>query len=148
MNPLRQLFPIAAVAVLLAGGLLRAQDKPSDTSAPCCKQSDSQRTVIVNGVAEPVYRTGKGVSIPHATYQPPAEYSDQARKRKIQGIVMLSAVVTSTGDVTDIRVTKSMGYGLDEKAVEALRRWKFLPSMKDGKPVSVEITIEQNFHLY
>jgi len=104
---------------------------------------------MVNGIAEPVYRTGtKGISLPRPTYRPSAEYSEKARKLKIQGQVILSAVVTSAGELADIKVTKSLGYGLDEKAMEPLRRWKFQPAMKDGKPVSVEITIEQDFHLY
>ena len=148
MNNLRPFFLITAVASLLAAGLVAAQEKADSNSSSCCEQSQPSRTVMVNGVAEPVYRTGKGVSIPRATYQPSPEYSDKARKRKIEGIVMLSAVVTSTGGVSDIHVTKGLGYGLDEKAVQALSRWKFEPAMKDGKPVSVEIVIEQNFRLY
>ena len=125
-----------------------AQEKPADNSSACCSQPNFPDTVMVNGVAEPVYRPGHGVSIPHATYMPMAEYSDKARKKKINGNVMLSAIITSTGEVADVKVEKGLGYGLDEKALEAVRRWKFQPAMKDGKPVSVGIVIETNFRLY
>lgn len=148
MSIRRQSFVVTIVVALLGTAMAVGQGKPNENSGPCCEQSEPSKTVMVHGVAEPVYRPGKGVSIPRATYQPPAEYSDKARKRKIEGIVMLSAVVTSEGLLTDIRVTKGLGYGLDEKAVQALGRWKFQPAMKDGKPVSVEVVVEQNFHLY
>lgn len=140
--------PNAAMALSPATSSAVTGTASSNPSAPCCEQSEPSRTVVVNGVAEPVYRTAKGLSIPRPTYQLEPEYSDKARKRKIEGIVMLSAVVTSTGEVADIHVTQGLGYGLDEKAVQALSRWKFQPAMKDGKPVSVEIEIEQNFHLH
>jgi len=149
MKTLSRLLPWVVGVIALSPALVFCQNEPSNNSAACCPQDNSPRIVLVNGVAEPVYRGGtKGISIPHAIYQPSAEYSEKARKRKIQGTVMLSAVVTSTGEVTEMHVTKALGYGLDEKAVEAVRRWKFQPAMKDGKPVSVSLVIEQNFHLY
>lgn len=125
-----------------------AQGKPADDSSACCSQPSFPPTVMVNGVAEPVYRPGHGISIPHATYMPSPEYSEKARRKKINGNVTLSAIITSTGEVADVRVEKGLGYGLDEKALEAVRRWKFQPAMKDGKPVSVGIMIETNFRLY
>jgi len=61
---------------------------------------------------------------------------------------VLTMVVTSEGNTDQIRVTKGIGHGLDEKAVEAVSKWKFQPATKDGKPVSVEIAVEVDFHLY
>lgn len=133
-------------AAFLLPSSIAAQE--SNESNKCCADPQAPATVVVNGVSEPVYQPGKGVSIPRATYRPVAEYSDKARKKKIQGLVMISAVILSTGDVTAVHVEKGLGYGLDEKAVDAVRRWKFEPAMKDGKPVSVSIKIETNFHLY
>ncbi len=57
-------------------------------------------------------------------------------------------VVTTEGKARDIRVTKSPGLGLDEKAIEAVRKWQFKPAMKDGRPVDAQVPIEVTFRLY
>jgi TonB family protein len=85
---------------------------------------------------------------PVATYTSPAVYSDKARKAKFQGIVLISVLVTEEGEPTDIRVERSLGMGLDEKAVESVSRYKFLPAMKDGAPVAARIMVEVSFRLY
>jgi TonB family protein len=95
-----------------------------------------------------VYRPGNGVSAPRALYEPDPEYSDEARRAKYQGNVLLSLVVDATGHVRDIRVARSLGMGLDEKAVDAVQKWRFAPGMKDGHPVSVQVSVEVNFRLY
>lgn len=94
------------------------------------------------------YRPGRGITAPRAIYDPEPEYSDEARKLRQQGVVILSLIVDPNGRARDIRVARSLGMGLDEKAVEALRNWKFQPGMKDGKPVAVQVNIEVNFRLY
>jgi protein TonB len=94
------------------------------------------------------FRVGTGVSAPRAIYNPDPEYSDEARKAKFQGNVVLSLVVDPTGHVRDIHVARSLGMGLDEKALAAVRRWKFEPGMKDGYPVAVQVNVEVNFRLY
>jgi len=94
------------------------------------------------------YRVGGGVSAPHAIYDPEPEYSDEARQAKYQGTVMLWVVVGANGRPRDIRVQRSLGMGLDEKAVEAVRGWKFAPGMKDNQPVDVQVNIEVVFHLF
>ena len=75
------------------------------------------------------------------------DYSDEARKARYSGSVLLTIVVDVSGRTRDIRVVRSPGMGLDEKAVEAVRNWRFKPGMKDGKPVPVIATIEVNFRL-
>jgi periplasmic protein TonB len=102
-------------------------------------------TVKVDGVDEPVYRVGGGVKPPRAVVHPSAEFSDEARKNGTTGTVLLTVVVTSKGDVTQIRISKSLGSGLDEKAIEAVRQWKFKPATKDGQPVSVQVSMEMAF---
>jgi TonB family protein len=91
---------------------------------------------------------GGGVSAPRAIFRPEPEYSEEARKAKFQGTVVLSLVVGPDGRAHDIRVRRSLGLGLDEKAVETVRTWKFEPARKDGQPVAVLISIEVNFRLY
>lgn len=93
------------------------------------------------------YRIGGGVSPPSVLSKVEPEYSEQARKAKWQGTVILQLVVDEHGMPRDMRVTRSLGLGLDEKAIEAVGKWRFKPGMKDGKPVPVIATIEVNFRL-
>ncbi len=102
----------------------------------------------IAGYGGGVYRPGRGVTAPHALYDPDPEYSDQARKAKFQGNVLLTVVVDSSGRVRDIQVARSLGMGLDQKAIEAVQKWKFAPGMKDGRPVAVQVSVEVNFRLY
>jgi TonB family protein len=88
------------------------------------------------------------VTMPHAIFVPDPEYSEQARKKKINGTVVVSLTVTVDGTTRDIKVVKGVGYGLDEKAVAAVSRWKFSPALKDGQPIEKEITAEVAFRLY
>jgi TonB family protein len=74
-------------------------------------------------------------------------YSEEARKAKFQGHVVLDVEVNTSGDVVNPRVMRSLGLGLDEKAIEAVRQWKFMPAMKDGSPVSVIVEVEVDFRL-
>jgi TonB family protein len=85
---------------------------------------------------------------PTALYAPAAEYSEQARRAKFGGVVLLTVLVTEEGLPTDIKVTKSLGMGLDEKAVESVGRYRFKPAMKDGEPVAARIAVEVSFRLY
>jgi TonB family protein len=100
------------------------------------------------GIGGGVYRVGGGVSAPRALYSPDPEYSEEARKAKYQGTVVLWVIVGPDGRPHEIRVQRSVGMGLDEKAIEAVRAWKFEPARKDGQPVAVQINVEVNFRLY
>lgn len=93
------------------------------------------------------FKIGGGVSAPVPTFKPEPEYSEEARKAKYQGEVWLSVVVDEKGVPQDIKVTRKLGLGLDEKAIEAVRKWRFKPGMKDGKPVAVQATVAVSFHL-
>src|SRR5450432_2463615 len=99
------------------------------------------------GGGEGAYRVGGGVSAPRPIYDPDPEYSDEARQAKYQGTVMLWVVVGADGRAREIRVQQSLGMGLDEKAIQAVRGWKFAPGMKDGVPVAVQVNIEVVFRL-
>ena len=100
------------------------------------------------GTGGGAYRVGGGVSAPRPIYDPDPEYSEEARHAKYQGTVLLSVVVGLDGRPRDIRVQRSLGMGLDEKAIEAVRKWAFEPAMKDGHPVAVQVNIEVSFRLY
>ena len=99
------------------------------------------------GIGGGVYRVGGGVSAPSLIYKKEPEYSEEARKAKYQGTVTLYVEVDPSGRAVNIKVLHSLGLGLDEKAIEAVKQWKFKPGMKDGKPVTVAASIEVNFRL-
>ncbi len=100
------------------------------------------------GIGGGVFRVGGGVSAPRALDAPDPAYSEEARKAKYQGTVVLWMIVDPNGVPQQVRVTRKLGMGLDEKAIEAVRKWKFEPARKDGKPVAVQISVEVNFRLY
>ncbi len=94
-----------------------------------------------------VFRVGGGVSAPVLVFKTDPEYSEEARKAKYSGNVILAVVVDTEGRAREVRVVKSLGMGLDEKAIEAVRNWRFKPGMKGGQAVNVRATIEVNFRL-
>jgi TonB family protein len=99
------------------------------------------------GIGGGVFQVGGGVTEPTLLSQIQPEYSDDGRKARIQGTVELLIVVQADGSVRFENVRKSLGYGLDQKAMEAVKKWKFLPGKKDGKPVATYVSVLVNFSL-
>jgi TonB family protein len=95
-----------------------------------------------------VFRIGGNVSAPVCLFCPDPEYSEEARKAKYQGVVVLWAIVDEEGRTREIRVQKSLGLGLDEEAIRAVQNWRFRPAERFGKSVPVYMAIEVNFRLY
>ncbi|HEX4322870.1 MAG TPA: energy transducer TonB [Acidobacteriaceae bacterium] len=97
-----------------------------------------------------LYRVGDGVSPPRAIFQPEAEFSDEARRAKYEGTVVVTLIVDANGNPQNVHVTRTLGMGLDEKAVEAVQKYKFKPAVeqKTGKPVPVMVSVEVRFRLY
>jgi len=96
-----------------------------------------------------LYRLGGGDTPPVALNSVEAEFSDEARRAKYQGVCLISLIVDAQGNPQNPRVIRALGMGLDEKALEAVRKYKFKPAMKGGRtPVPVMITVEVNFRLY
>ncbi|MGA8089442.1 MAG: energy transducer TonB [Terracidiphilus sp.] len=91
---------------------------------------------------------GGGVSAPAVIHSVQPEFSEQARSANLQGTVALQLIVDAEGNPQNIRVTRHLGMGLDEKAVEAMRQYKFRPAMYQGHPVAVKIVVEIDFHLH
>jgi TonB family protein len=94
-----------------------------------------------------VFRVGGGVSAPTLVYKEEPDYTEEARAAKLQGTVVLYVEIDPTGKAINIRMLRGLGLGLDEKAVEGVKKWKFKPGEKDGTPVTVAVTIEVNFRL-
>lgn len=102
------------------------------------------------GTGGGIFNAGTGgYGYPSCLYCPRAEFSDEAMKAKYQGVVTLVALITADGRATDIQVVKGLGLGLDEKAIAAVRTWRFKPALgPNGRPATVRQTIEVSFHLF
>jgi protein TonB len=95
-----------------------------------------------------VRRIGGSVSAPVVLFAPQAEFSEEARKAKVSGNVLVDFQVDEQGHPTHVRVLRGIGLGLDEKAVESVRQYRFKPAMENGKPVVVEMQVEVNFQIF
>jgi TonB family protein len=144
------------------GQLIRVQQSLEFTFRPDRKIADFNRNleppmdVPDNGASEvhaqkpdpKIYRVGGGVTAPKAIFSPDPEYDKKARKAKYQGICLLSMIVGTDGLPYGVKVVRALGKGLDEKAVEAVTKWRFQPAMKNDQPVPVQINVEVTFRLY
>jgi TonB family protein len=95
-------------------------------------------------------RVGDGVTAPKAIFQPEAEFSDEARRAKYEGTVVVTLIVDANGNPQNVHVSRTLGMGLDEKAVEAVQKYKFKPALDQttGKGVPVMVSVEVRFRLY
>jgi periplasmic protein TonB len=91
----------------------------------------------------------KGESAPLAFYKSLPAYTEEARDARVQGVVLIQAVVRKDGTVGDLKVLKGLGHGLDESAINTIAaRWRFKPGTLNGIPVDVLANIEVSFALY
>jgi TonB family protein len=95
-----------------------------------------------------IYKIGGDVSAPVLVYSVDAEFTQKAKQAKHEGVSTVSCIVDSSGMPQQVHTVQRLGMGLDEKALEAVRQYRFKPAMLHGEPVAVEITIEVNFHIY
>lgn len=100
------------------------------------------------GTGGGIYHVGGGVSAPQVIYAQQPEFTDAARQAKVQGVCVVSLIVDAQGNPQRVQIVQHLGMGLDEKAVEAVRHYKFKPAMLQGHPVPVEVHINVNFRLY
>ena len=101
------------------------------------------------GTGGGVYHLGTGIVSPVPIFQPRPNYTSDAMRAKVQGVVLLECVVRPDGSVSDVQVLRSLDptFGLDQQAIETARRWKFKPGTRMGEAVPVLITIELTFTL-
>jgi TonB family protein len=122
---------------------------PEFAAIPGIRSSAAEESTSETQASErPIARMGKGVTPPKVVFSPDPEFSELARSAKYQGVVVLLIVVDRQGKVRNIRIANPLGFGLDEKAVEAVAGWRFTPAKKDGEPVDAELAVEVEFHLY
>jgi TonB family protein len=101
------------------------------------------------GTGGGAYRPGSGVTLPRLVHQEKPQYTSEAMRAKVQGTVWLQCIVKPDGSVSVVQVIRSLDptFGLDQEAVKAARKWRFLPGTRFGEPVPVLITIEMSFTL-
>ena len=91
---------------------------------------------------------GGGVSAPVLIHSAEPEFTDDARRANYQGSVSIKLIVDSQGNPQDVRLASHLGMGLEEKAIEAVRQYRFRPAMYQGHAVSVQIVVDVDFHLH
>jgi periplasmic protein TonB len=101
------------------------------------------------GTGGGIYRPGNGVSLPRVLREVRPNYTSDAMRAKVQGVVVLECVVRPDGSVTDVQVIRSLDptFGLDQEAIKAAKQWRFQPGTRMGEPVPVLISIELTFTL-
>jgi TonB family protein len=127
--------------------LLKSQNRLGEAIAMDARTQSAGRPLEAAVNSRNAFRVGGGVTAPSLLYKAEPEYSEEARAAKYQGTVLLYVEIEPDGTAQNISVLRRLGFGLDEKAIESVRRWKFKPGMKDGQPVTVQATIEVNFRL-
>lgn len=96
---------------------------------------------------DPLCQSRRGV-FPHAIYRPDPDYDEKARKKRIEGTVTLSVIVTKEGRTADIKVARTLTPGLDQQAIKAVSRWRFEPVTLDGQICPMHINVQVQFKLY
>ena len=96
----------------------------------------------------PVRKIGGGVTEPELIYHVEPEFSAEAKKAKFNGIVLVNLIVDAKGKPQDVHVLRGVGMGLDEKALKAVRAYRFRPATEYGKPVPVGLNVEVNFKIF
>jgi protein TonB len=123
--------------LLLLSAAVAQESAPINLSgkdhAPICRGRDSDAADCI--------------SAPTEVYNLDPTYDDASRRAKISGAVVLSIVITTEGDVKDVKVTKGLSPSLDQRSIDAVSKWKFTPATRDGKPVAVRISVETSFKI-
>jgi TonB family protein len=141
-------LPMAGATQVSLGVPLGTGSSGSDSKGPGPNGVGTEKGSGPPGTGGP-YQPGNGVSPPRVRIKVDPQYSADAMRAKIQGLVVVSAVVLPDGSVTDVRVIRSLdrSFGLDMKAIEAARQWRFFPGTRQGEPVPVLVNIELEFNL-
>jgi TonB family protein len=120
----------------------------TDVTIPVTSLPPATISSLGTGEGGGVFQVGGSVSPPRVVHKTEPDFPEETRKAGHQGTVVIRAVIGQDGSVHDPRVVRSLGWGLDEKALEAVRHWTFTPATKDGRKVAVYVDIEVNFRLY
>jgi TonB family protein len=139
-----------AVATPIFAGLIKAPLATAQATRANMDTTPMMMRSVSNHSADSqqIYHVGGEVTPPQLVFAPDPEYTEKARRAKYQGVCVISTVVDAQGNPTRVLVVRHLGMGLDMKAVEAVKQYRFKPGMRFGKPVSVAVNIEVNFRLF
>lgn len=112
------------------------------TLAPMCAAQNKARTAADEAVA-----ITDDITPPRLKEVASPDYTEEAKKKRIEGTVTIEIVVDKKGDVVDAKVVKGLGHGLDENAIVAVKEWKYKPAEKDGTPIAVRMEVTVEFFL-
>jgi TonB family protein len=146
--------PEAALTMEFLARFLREQARVGEAEAMEASASEIRQAHVAQlspkrqtAAAAQASRTGNGVAVPKLLHKIEPNYSFEARAVKAQGTVVVSVVIGTNGRAADVQLRKSVGYGLDEQALNAVTQWTFEPGTRDGMAVPVQASIEVNFRL-
>jgi TonB family protein len=140
VSRMQMMAMVAVTSCALLGGAMAAMALPLEVTP----QEDAATSAPAH---EKVYKVGGDVTAPVMVYAVDAEFTEKAKRAKHEGISVVSCIVDTNGRPTRVHTIHKLGMGLDEKAVEAVRQFRFKPAMLNGKPVAVSVTIKVNFHI-
>ncbi len=140
---------MGVVTAPIVAGLIKAPGATAESSRTILDSAPMMMGSASNHLADTrqVYHVGGDVSAPELVFAPNPQYSEKARQAKYQGVCVVSLIVDAQGNPTQVLVVRHLGMGLDQKAVEAVKAYRFKPAMRFGKPVAVAVNIEVNFRL-
>jgi TonB family protein len=127
--------------------LLKNQGREQEADALSMSVLESLKAAGAQQPQSDVPHVGAGIISPRVLSMVDPEYTEEGRVAKYQGSTMLSVDIGPDGFARNIRITRGLGFGLDENAVTAVQRWRFQPATKDGAPLTVQAAIEVNFRL-
>jgi TonB family protein len=134
-------------ALLFVSAILSAPIAAQNATDPAPSGNDAA-TAPADNSTTPLRRIGGGVTPPKPQHLVDPQFSEQARAAKVGGVVLVTLIVDANGMPQNVHVLRGVGMGLDEKAVEAVKQYKFLPAMEGGKPVPVQLNVEVNFQIF
>jgi TonB family protein len=119
------------------------RSRTEDTANP-----DDLPAAISKSVSYEVFRTGKGITPPKHISGSQPDFSDEARLARYSGRTILGVVIDQAGNAQNVWIISPSGYGLTQRAIEAISAWKFQPATKDGKPVAIQVEIVTDFNVH
>jgi len=136
-------------ALLLAAAVLTSPTlSAQDAAPPSTSGTDAATAPATDPTIAPLRRIGGGVSSPEVLHTVDPLFSEQARAAKVGGVVLVTFIVDTNGRPQNVHVLRSVGMGLDESAVDAVKQYIFKPAMEDDKPVPVQLNAEVNFQIF
>jgi TonB family protein len=121
--------------------LQSAPSAPVKIYRPCSSKVKTDCQPLCSTAPEPCLKP------PEVKSMREPEYTEEARREHYEGTVVLYVAIDENGKISNLRVARSLGLGLDEQAIDAVKHWKFKPAQYDGKPVPMAMNIEISFHL-